>query len=199
MGSHWSKVAPVGVAFLLLAGCGEANSEPAPTQDVSRSADAPTPEVGPVITGDGPVFELSDLEFPTPTDRVLRIAYDVAVGSEGPEDVNASFVTAARFLNMHARDGVDPENLDLALVVHGSAAKDLLDDPAHRELMGHDNPNLPLIHELAEAGVRIIMCGQSMTFRGLPRDGLAEPVDVALSAMTAHVLLQEEGYRLNPF
>ena len=57
----------------------------------------------------------------------------------------------------------------------------------------------PLLEELSRAGVRVVLCGQTAASRGLPRDGLARPVEVALSAMTALVLLQDEGYRLIPF
>lgn len=49
--------------------------------------------------------------------------------------------------------------------------------------------------EPARAGVELYLCGQSMMSRGLPREGLAKPVQVALSAMTAMELLQARGHR----
>jgi intracellular sulfur oxidation DsrE/DsrF family protein len=154
---------------------------------------------GPYIHSAGPVFEIPAPEFATPTDMTYQVAFDVAVGSEGAEDLNQSLNSVARFLNMHGAAGVPVGRLEVAVVVHGTAAKDFLKAEAFREFTGYDNPNLELIEELAEFGVRFVMCGQSLGARSVPRDELVDPVQVALSAMTAHLVLQEEGYRVNPF
>jgi len=38
-------------------------------------------------------------------------------------ELNRSIESAARFLNMHARSGIPPQNLELAIVLHGSGAR----------------------------------------------------------------------------
>ena len=162
-------------------------------------ARAQSREFGPVIHSAGPVFEVPDPDFETPTDMRLRIAYEMVDAPESPEELNVHLVTAARFLNMHARAGVPLENLDVALVVHGLAGKAMLDDTGYRQKEGVDNPNKRLIRELHEAGVRIILCGQTAAARDLPRERLLPEVEVALSAMTALLVLQEDGFRVNPF
>ena len=65
----------------------------------------------------------------------------------------------------------------------------------------HDgpNPNLDLLMQLHGAGVSFYACGQSLGFRGIAKGELAEPVQVALSAMTALTQLQSEGYALIPW
>jgi intracellular sulfur oxidation DsrE/DsrF family protein len=113
--------------------------------------------------------------------------------------VNPGLNTVARFLNMHARAGVPLRQSQVAVGVHGTAGKDLLQDHAYRSRLATDNPNAELVRELAEAGVRLILCGQTAASRGLPTDSLFEPVEVALSAMTALAVLQEDGYHVNPF
>jgi intracellular sulfur oxidation DsrE/DsrF family protein len=105
----------------------------------------------------------------------------------------------ARFLNMHARAGVPAEQLQVALVVHGGAGLELLDHRAYRERNAVDNPNALLIEQLQAAGVRIILCGQTAAFRGIDRARLLPGTEVALSAMTAMAVLQEQGYQVNPF
>jgi intracellular sulfur oxidation DsrE/DsrF family protein len=62
-----------------------------------------------------------------------------------------------------------------------------------------DNPNAELIRELTAAGVPVVLCGQTAASRGIPTDGLIDGVQVALSAMTAFLVLQEDGYRVNPW
>lgn len=153
---------------------------------------------GPVIDDFGAVFEV-EADVPTPTDRAYKLAFEVAAPSPSPEELNVGFNTAARFLNMHAQAGVPEDQLDAAIVVHGGASFELLDDEAYRARFGTDNPNADLIRALLAEGGRVILCGQSAASRGVPVDGLVPGVEVALSAMTAFLLLQDEGYRVNPW
>jgi len=52
---------------------------------------------------------------------------------------------------------------------------------------------------LTDKGVRVILCGQTAAYYDISNDDLLPGVEMALSAMTAHALLQQEGYTLNPF
>jgi len=52
---------------------------------------------------------------------------------------------------------------------------------------------------LHDAGVKIYLCGQTAAGRGFTTEDLNPAVSVALSAMTAHVRLQADGYTLIPF
>jgi intracellular sulfur oxidation DsrE/DsrF family protein len=47
--------------------------------------------------------------------------------------------------------------------------------------------------------VRFILCGQSAAANGVKKADLIEGVELHLSAMTAHALLQQDGYTVNPF
>ena len=165
----------------------------------AEAQERPVPNAGPVIESAGAVFEIVNPTFSTPLDHTYRVVFDVANGSAGEGRVTTGFNSVARFLNMHAQAGVPVENLDVALVVHGSAAQDLLQDSAHEDRLGFANPNTTLLSELVNAGVRIVLCGQSAMGRGVAPEALAPGVELALSAMTAHQVLQAEGYRPNPF
>jgi intracellular sulfur oxidation DsrE/DsrF family protein len=46
--------------------------------------------------------------------------------------------------------------------------------------------------------VRVILCGQSAAARGIEMSDLVEGTEIELSAMTAHAVLQQNGYTLNP-
>lgn len=157
-----------------------------------------TPQTGPVIEGFGPVFAVPDADF-APIDATYSLVFDVAQGASEPGQVNARIATLARFLNMHGAAGVPVENMHLALVLHGSAGKDALDNAGFNDRYGIDNPNLPLLEALAAAGVEIFLCGQTAYSRGLPKAELAEPVTLALSAMTALAAYQAKGYGLIAF
>ena len=143
---------------------------------------------GPVIEDYGPVADI-DATLPIPEGARFRHSYDVSTRADDGE-LNRSLVTAARFINMHARAGVDPDRIELAVVVHGGATFDV---------SAEAGVNADLVAALIEHGVRIIVCGQSAAYYDVKAEDLLPGVEMALSAMTAHALLQQDGYTLNPF
>ncbi|MEP2735637.1 MAG: DsrE family protein [Erythrobacter sp.] len=166
---------------------------PAAAQDMSAFAN------GPVFEEFGPHAPVDGMNA-LPADASFAVAFDVAeAASEGQR--HRGFESAARFINMHAANGVDPANIKIAIVVHGKATLDLLNDAAweKRERAGDGNPSAELLRALLDHGVRVILCGQSGTVNGVTKDELVEGVEVELSAMTAHALLQQDGYTVNPF
>ncbi|MEL6370040.1 MAG: DsrE family protein [Pseudomonadota bacterium] len=160
---------------------------------VPAVAEAPEMSTGPVISDYGPVLPVENY---TPIDpqSVFKVSFDVAKGAEEGK-VNQTLESAARFLNMHGRAGVDPQNVSLAVVVHGRAVFDV----AKPQQEGAENVSAPLVKALQERGVRIIVCGQSASYQGLAKEDLLPGVELALSAMTAHAQLQSAGFALNPF
>lgn len=158
----------------------------------------PQATYGPVLESYGPVYYMGPVDLPTPTDRDYKGLFDVAAA--GDDDTHSPAIeTVARFLNMHAQAGVPRERLGAALVLHGGAGKYALTHAAYQERHGVDNPNLELIEALRGVGVEIIICGQTAGARGFARDEIAEAVGVALSAMTAHKLFQDQGYQIVAF
>ena len=156
-------------------------------------ADASAFHEGPLIKGYGKIATVS--AAPTlPAGELFKVAFDVAEpGAQG--GINRSFDTVARFLNMHNAAGVPASNIQLAVVVHGGAHRDLLDNAAH----GGDNPNAELVEQLVKHGVQLYLCGQTAAYYGVQADDLLPGAVLSLSAMTAHAQLQQRGYTLNPF
>ncbi|TIX51071.1 DsrE family protein [Alteraurantiacibacter aquimixticola] len=160
--------------------------------------DIPQFTTGPVFTDFGPVADV-DYDMTIPADAHFRVAFDVTAQAEQGE-VNRALTSAARFINMHVRAGVPEERVQVALVIHGPAGNDVLSAEAYAARFdGAENANLPVIAALLDHGVQIIICGQSATGMGIAKADLAPGVQMALSAMTAHALLQQQGYTLNPF
>ena len=145
----------------------------------------------------GPIFEEFGAHAPVEgvgtfaLDTEFAIAFDVAEQA-GTGTRNRGFESAARFINMHASHAVDPANMRVAVVVHGKAVHDLLDDEA-------GNGSHYMVTQLLDYGVRFIVCGQSAAVHGVAETDLIPGVELALSAMTAHAQLQQAGYTVNPF
>ena len=173
---------PLGLALLLAA--------PAAAQDAT-----PSPfHAGPLIPAYGQIADV-DASVPIPAGTVFKVAFDTA--APGGKALNRTLESAARFLNMHAAAGVPASDLHVAIVVHGRAVNDVAVAGGAGE--GAANPNAPLVAALLAHGARIIVCGQSAASLGVGRADLLPGVEMALSAMTAHALLQQQGYTLNPF
>lgn len=155
------------------------------------------PTAGPIVETGGAVFPVTP-DFATPLDVDYRLAFDVAAGGD-TERMSTSLNTVARYLNMHARAGVPRDRLQAAVVIHGTAVMDVLSPDAYHARSGGANPNQALLQELLDAGTRVIVCGQSAASRGFAASELADGVELALSAMTAFVALQRDGYLVNPW
>lgn len=158
-----------------------------------------TPHYGPVIPSFGPVMPPPEGSFALDTEAHYKVSMDMDSTPEFPGDLNRHLVSAARFLNMNVRAGVPRENIEFALIAHGQAVKDLLSNKAYKARYNDANPNADLLSELNAAGVKIYLCSQTVAFRGFSPDEFHPAVSMAVSAMSSHVRLQQEGYTLIPF
>ena len=86
---------------------------------------ADEPSLGPVIAGYGPTYPVDDRDVPLREGFVYKAVFDIAQDPV-PGSVNRNLVSVARYLNMHARNGVPVEKMNLAIVLHGPAVKNLL-------------------------------------------------------------------------
>jgi intracellular sulfur oxidation DsrE/DsrF family protein len=153
------------------------------------------PVTGPVVDNFGPVFSVPEGSFNLDPEQVYRIIMDVGKGPDAPAQLNRNIESAARLLNMSARNGIKPENLQLAVVLHGSGARAALNEQAHDAHFKMPNGSKALLEELGKAGVDIYLCGQTAAYYGYGAEDLLPEVTLAVSAMTVHVRLQQEGYR----
>lgn len=90
--------------------------------------------------------------------------------------------------------------MKLAVVFHSKGSFDLTRAEYYgSQYDGAENANAAIIKALTDKNVRVILCGQTAAFYGIKNEDLLPGVEMALSAMTAHAVLQQEGYTLNPF
>lgn len=156
-------------------------------------------QAGPVIMKGGSHFPVPNVTFQVPTDLEYKVFWDTHVGSPKPGEANPAFEVPARFLNQAAVIGVPREKVHVAIVVHGTAGEEMLNNAEYRARKGTDNPNIPLLEEMSKAGVQIILCGQTAAKQKLTRDNILPFVLVAPSAAWAEAVLLRQGYTVNPF
>jgi intracellular sulfur oxidation DsrE/DsrF family protein len=153
---------------------------------------------GPIIEDYGAAFPVEDRDVPLVDGHVYRVVFEITEYNGSPDALNRELDTVARFLNMHGKNGVPVERLQLAVVIHGAALVNVLNDASYQDRFQLDNPNLDLVRQLQGAGVQFFACGQSMAGRNFAKAELASGVKLALSAMTMVHQLQADGYTLQP-
>ena len=154
---------------------------------------------GPIIKNFGQVYKIKNPDLNLQKDKEYKVIFDVYTNTTKKGAINPLINTVARYLNMHAQNGITAKNMKVALVMHGKAAKDALSNDAYKKHFGMDNPNAKLITALRKANVDIFVCGQSYKSRGFPVKGISKDVKLSLSALTALIEYQENGYSIINF
>ncbi|WP_062055238.1 DsrE family protein [Aquimarina longa] len=154
---------------------------------------------GKIIHDFGKIYTVKNPDFKTNSEQNLKAVFDIGRTFKDSSKINPLFNTAARYLNMHFDAGVTLDKLNVVLVIHGSAANDILNNTAYKTKYNVTNPNTPLIEALVKQGVQLILCGQTAAHRNISKKDIHPEIKIALSAMTALVQLQNENYRLINF
>lgn len=150
--------------------------------------------VNPIIPNYGRIMDLEDVDVKPDPDRVYNIMIEVVHDMEKPERLNFYANNVARLINLHAVGGVSKENLNVVVVVHAQATNSVISNEAYLEKYEVDSPYVKYFKELHEAGVELIVCGQSLTMFGHSKEDLLPGVKMATSALTAISTYQLLGY-----
>ena len=164
----------------------------------AENNDRPKPTKGPVFSDYGPVFKMDDRDVDLTKDFKYKVFFDVTEPAKQTFNLNRRIESVARFINMHAMNGVKLEDMQIAVVLHGGATRDALNQEAYQEKYMDENPTLDLIEQLHAKGVKFYLCGQSLYFMQHKKSDLAPQIQLALSAMTTSTQLQANGYTLIP-
>lgn len=162
---------------------------------IAVAQDAP-PLVYPLIEGHGGIVDLPDaVQQPR---KGSKVVLDVTRGSRA-DGVLVALDRVARYVNLYANAGAGfDDGFEMAVVMHGGATKSSLSDAAFQEHFGTANPDSALIRQLAKAGVKFYVCGQSLTHGGYKPAETSQEVQVAVAAATALIELQRDGYSYMP-
>lgn len=153
---------------------------------------------GPVISKFGKIATVIS-ELPIPEGVKFKVRFDVGKQAT-PKKINSTFESAARFINMHVEAGVPRDHIVIALVVHGGASMDVTKESFYRAHNDNrSNASASAVEVLLKNNVEFYICGQSAAYHKIGNSDLLPGVKIALSAMTAHAILDQQGYSLNPF
>lgn len=151
-------------------------------------------KLNPVIKNYGTIYNVPfAVEKPDPSMK-YKVLVDIKTENDKPELVSEYLDNVARMVNLHALGGVPAKNLDVIVIIHGPAVLTTMNNETYHQKFGVDNPNLPLITALSNAGVRLFVCGQTLFKKNINYQTIAPEIKVALSALTTITTYSLKGY-----
>ncbi len=155
--------------------------------------------VNPVIKSFGGIYNIQKATVLPESDLDYNIVVDVKSGASDPQELAPGINNVARMINLLAVGGADPKRINVVLAIHASATYAILNNDEFNERFDTDNPNIPLINELKEAGVKVAVCGQSLMGRGVTPSQVLPQVEIATSMLTTVATYQLKGYAVFQF
>lgn len=150
--------------------------------------------VFPVVEGYGGVVPLpAAAEQPATGTKVV---FDVTAAATEAGKPVPGLERAATLLNLAGASGLKPGQVEAVVVLHGDATFAALTDEAAKEKTGRPNDSGVLLARLTKAGVRVLVCGQSLERKGIDPKAVRADVTVAASAVTAVANLQQKRFSL---
>lgn len=152
--------------------------------------------------GSDEVVVINEMELPA--DAEWKHSFDTYKGEKGVE--NAALGRAAEFYRIMEEAGVSADRVQTAVVIHGPAVFDVVNDERYAEKYGTGengeparNPNFNTVAELVARGAEIWVCGIAAKHLGVGNADLLPGVKMAPAAMVANAELQRRGFTLNPY
>jgi intracellular sulfur oxidation DsrE/DsrF family protein len=133
-------------------------------------------------------------EMPDPS-LTYKIVFDIGKGAAKVDDVNEGLTAISRYYNTLAKGGVAADHRKFVVVFHQGGTEIALNNAAFKALKdGHDNPNIPLIHSMKQAGIDFRVCGQGVIARKIDMASINPEIQIDQWAMTTITTLQLRGY-----
>lgn len=153
-------------------------------------------KIYPAIQGFGAVSTVPfETEKPDPT-KQYKFVVEISEGIKNKLELSEYLDYAAKMYNAHIYGGVPKENIDLVFVIYAGQTPAVLRNEEYEKRFESPNPNAKLLDELKAAGIRVIVCGQSMMKQDLVPEMIYPGVEMAVSRFTATTDLMLKGYLL---
>ena len=150
----------------------------------------------PVIKGYGAIVPVPfETEKPDPKSE-YKLIYELSFRYDDKAKFYRGLDYAARIVNAHAYAGVPKENLQMVIVISSSATPLVINSEEYKKRFKADNPNTEVLDTLMAAGVKIVVCGQSMVKQDIVPNQVHKGISLAASRITATSDLLNKGYHI---
>lgn len=150
--------------------------------------------INPVIKKLGGVFEVPDAVVKPDPSLDYKIVIELWAPADNPKEIHQSVNNIARLINLHVMGGVPKEKLEIVVAIHGEATYTITDSKTYEKRYKCANPNIEAYQELAQAGVKFVVCGQSLIARHVERPTIIPEIKIATSMLTTVTTHQLKGF-----
>ena len=156
-------------------------------------------KVNPIIKDFGAVYDVPFAKEKPGEKMKYNILVDITDAADKPDTLNAYLEAAATLINLHGVGGVPAKNIHMIVVLHKMALYSIFTNEMYQKKFKIDNPNIPLISALKNAGVEFYTCGQTLMKIHMDEKAIVPDVTVATSALTTLTTYQLKGYSMINF
>ena len=148
----------------------------------------------PVIPNIGGVHPRPDLPVRPDPKVDYKIFADIVSKDRDPSGQFQGLERLARLVNLMDYGKVPSNHVHIVALLDGQSGYAAAKNVFYEKQFKADNPNLPIVHALRKAGVKILICSQTLAENGIP-DKIVDPVvTITLSALTDVVVYGQKGY-----
>lgn len=151
----------------------------------------------PIIKGYGKIKEFKDVSVQPNTSSTYKIVFDLKDDRE-MDGINIGLFKIARLINMLGSGGVSKDNVHIVAAIHGGATLAVLNEVEYQKKYAKANPNTEVLQLLKDYGVKLYVCAQAASARGIAETDLNPNTELALSAMMVLANYQLDGYIMVP-
>ncbi|PKH21763.1 sulfur reduction protein DsrE [Enterobacterales bacterium CwR94] len=181
---------------------GSIQEAPALMSKITDRMDKKTEPAGfwstPAIEGYGKIHYVDVAEFKPTAAMSNKIVFQLNKNEGDMKYANLGLERVARVVNLYSAAGVPLDKLHFVVSINSDAVPAALNNDEFKKMYGTDNPSLPLIAKLRQAGVEVTICDQSVAFHNYERDWIDTSVKHTLSSGTTVASLQNQGYAYLP-
>lgn len=123
-----------------------------------------------------------------------KIALDLYGRVKDSTSIHPVILEVARTYNLNIANGVPPEKIQIAAIIHGGLVQAILSEEEYQKKYQTTNPNLSALKSLEDVGVKFYVCGQSMGFYDISAERITPIVKMAISAKTTFITLDQMGF-----
>ncbi|MEW5834974.1 MAG: DsrE family protein [Pseudomonadota bacterium] len=152
--------------------------------------------VYPLVPKFGGVHPRPDVDMQLDPKADYKVFVDVVSADPGSDQPYHSLQRLARLVNLMGYAKMPPSHVHIVALLDREAGLAALTDDAYRryDKKSPGNPNLPLLHALQKAGVKLMVCSQAMAGMGLKDSDIDPSVTITLSGLSDPVIYGQRGY-----
>ncbi|MCM2972815.1 DsrE family protein [Larsenimonas suaedae] len=142
----------------------------------------------------GGTFPRPDAAEQPELDKTYKVIFDVVSPVKDATKPHGGLERVARAVNIFGDAGVPLDHLDFVVIVHSKAAPSIFNADTYEAREGAKNPNTGLIQALTDAGIKVIVCGQTLNHLRLEDDQVDSNVIIAPAALSTLAIYGNKGY-----